>query len=147
MNFLSCTPFIYKINTIKALIFCTYSLNSNFGVLHRELKFLINYFQENNFPIHLVHNQIRSFLNKIYEPVPQPLIVPRKCIYVKLPYFGYISEKIKQEILKILEKYFPHLDLKICFVNSLQIGSFFNHKDRLATGMCSSIVYLFKRTE
>ena len=41
-------------------------------------------------------------------------------------------------------KCFPHLDLRMCFVNSFQIGSFFNHKDRLDVGMCSSIVYLLK---
>ena len=66
---------------------------------------------------------------------------------MKLPYFGYISEKIKQDIDKIIIKHFPHLDLRICFVNSFQVGSFFNHKDKLDVGMCSSIVYLFKCME
>ena len=42
-----------------------------------------------------------------------------------------------------MTKHFPHLDLRLCFVNSFQIGSFFNHKDRLDESMRSSIIYLF----
>ena len=122
-------------------------MNSSFKLFHKEIQFLINCFQHNNFPLNIIHHQIKSFLNKIDQPITKPQIVPKKRIYIKLPYYGYIFENIKQGIDNIIEKHFPHLDLKICFVNSFQIGSFFNHKDRLGMGMCSSIVYLFKCME
>ena len=64
-----------------------------------------------------------------------------------LPYFGYVSERINHNIDKILKKNFPHLNLRMCFVNSFQVEWFFNQKDRLDIGMCSSIIYLFKCME
>ena len=119
------------------------NLNSTFELFHREISFLLDYFKTNNFPLNIVYKQIKSFLNKLYEPKELQIIVPKKRLYIKFPYFGYISEKIKDDINKLLTKYFSHLDLRLCFVNSFQIGSFFNHKDRLDDDMCSSIIYLF----
>ena len=75
-NFLSCTRILYKINTIKALIYQSYNLNSSFELFHNEIQTLINCFQQNNFPLHLIHHQIKSFLNKIDEPITKPQIVP-----------------------------------------------------------------------
>ena len=101
LNFLSCIPMLYKINTIKALIYRAYNLNSTFTLFHKEITFLLNYFKSNNFPLHIVHNQIKSFLNKIYEPKSPPIIVPKMRLYVKLPYFGYISDIFQRKSKKM----------------------------------------------
>ena len=53
----------------------------------------------------------------------------------------------EHDLQKLLDKNFPHLNLHLCFVNSFKISSFFNHKDRLSKGMCSSIIYSYKCTE
>ena len=59
LNFLSCTPMLYKINTIKALIYRAYNLNSTFTLFHKEITFLLNYFKSNNFPLYIVYSQIK----------------------------------------------------------------------------------------
>ena len=77
LNFLSCTLLLYKINTIKALIFRENHINSNFILFHKEIEFLLNYFKTNNFPTNLVYTQVKKFLEKLYNPAT-PLITVQK---------------------------------------------------------------------
>ena len=48
-----------------------------------------------------------------------------KCIFVKLPYLGKFSARIKHDLIKIIKDYRPHL--KLCFVSysSNKIGNLF----------------------
>ena len=90
------------------------------------MEFLLNYFKNNKFPLNLVFTHLKNFLDKLYHPKSPIITVPKKQIYFKLPYFGYLSERIKHDLQKLLDKNFPHLNLHLCFVNSFQIGSFFS---------------------
>ena len=60
-----------------------------------------------------------------------------------MPYYGYISHKIKSEILDIVNKRYPQIDLRMVFVNRFTIGSFFRHKERLPSDVCSCVIYKF----
>ena len=42
--FFSFIPFVFKINAIKSLVFRSYSICSDYFLLHSEFQFLINYF-------------------------------------------------------------------------------------------------------
>ena len=70
--------------------------------------------------------------------------MPKQKIYIKLPYYGYITDKITSELNRLLFKHFPHLDINFICTNSLSIQSFFKHKERLPDSLCSSIVYKFQ---
>ena len=60
----------------------------------------------------------------------------------------FISLRANSQIKKcgreILRTNYPHLKMKLVFVNSFKVGSFFKFKDRPPTSLVSNAVYLFK---
>ena len=54
------------------------------------------------------------------------------------------SEKIKVDLIKLTNKYFPHINLNLIFTNKFSIASFFKHKEKLAEPLCSSVIYQYK---
>ena len=143
-SFLSHTSFEYKICCIKTLIYRAYHISSTFINFHKEIDFLRNFFSINKFPTNLFNKHLRIFLNNIYKPT-KPLIinVPKQKIYCKIPYCGYLTNKIKIDLNNFIYKYFPQLNVKLVSVNNKSIGSIFKHKERLPSYLCSSIVYSF----
>ena len=76
---------------------------------------------------------------------PRPIVhtVERKKLYLSFPYFGKHSEKLKDEIVLLIEKFYPQIDLKVVMPNKNSIGSLFRFKDRLPLNMLSSVVYKY----
>ena len=67
-NFFSFTPYIYKLNSIKTLIYRAYHISSSYLQFNQEINFLRKYFTDNLFPSHLVDSATKKFLNNIYQP-------------------------------------------------------------------------------
>ena len=44
---------------------------------------------------------------------------------------------------RLFEKFYPHIDLKLVFFNSLTIKQLLNHKERLPDGLRSGVCYNF----
>lgn len=143
-NFHSFTPFIYKLNSIKTLIYRSYHLSSTYLNFHNDIEFLKNFFLANGFPLKLFQSCVKGFLSSIYSSKTKPCIVPKHKLYFSMPYMGYISDKLKNELQNIISKRFPHLDLVLVFKNNFTIHSFFKHKEKLSIPLCSSVVYLYK---
>jgi hypothetical protein len=144
MSFFSYCPLQFKINAIQTLVHRTFNICSNFKNIHNEFNFLTDFFQKNGFPCILVHKQIRKFLNLVCNPLPKPFIVPKKVLYIKLPYFGSASEKMKKEIHKQFSIFYKHINFKIILSNPLRISNLFKCKDKVPTPLRSSIVYKYK---
>ena len=101
------------------------------------------YFHSNGFPIHVLDNQIKKFMDNIFVKRPVYYTADKKKLYHSLPYFGSQSEKLKLELNQLLSKYFMHIDFKLVLVNNFSIGSLFKFKDQLPKSMLSSIVYKY----
>ena len=142
-SFFSFIPFLFKLNAIKSLVFRSYSICSDYFLLHCEFQFLNNYFVSNGFPSGLVHSVIRHFLDHKFTNGINNNANDRPVQYFSLPYFGSQSEKLKIELLKLFSKYVPNVDFKVILVNNFKLGSFFKYKDRLPCGSRSSVVYEF----
>ena len=67
-----------------------------------------------------------------------PLPKPNKFFFY-LPFFGRQSEQLRDELLLLLNSFYPSLNFKIVLVNSFTIGRLFNYKDKLPVGMQSSL--------
>jgi len=78
-----------------------------------------------------------------YSPSPLCFNVPKKKFYVKLPYFGFQSEKMKREISRTLSRFYPFVEFRIILTNDFRIGSLFNYKDRLPKTLQSGLIYQF----
>ena len=68
---------------------------------------------------------------------------PKKPFYISFPSFSHQSIKMKSELELLFGKYFPHLDVKIIFVNTITIGSFFNCRDTIPVCFWANIEYSF----
>jgi hypothetical protein len=143
-NYLSSTPFRYKMNSIRTLIHRAYKISSSFEFFHNEMLFLRSFFQINCFPAHLFERFLRNFLNNVFQPQPVSLSVPKKDIFISLPFIDYRSKPLEQDIVNLIDRYFPHLKCTVAFKNPLTIGSYFRCKEGLKDTLRSGVVYLYE---
>ena len=104
----------------------------------RFLAFQIDY---QKFPKFLIDKCIKTFLDQKYRSPIELKSDPEDSLNFVFPYFGSQSEKLKNELERILVKYFPNFNFRIILVNKFTIGSFFGYKDRLPKTVQSSLVY------
>ena len=142
-NFLSYMPMRFKISCLSTLIHRAYHLSSSYVYFDKELKFLKDFFTSNCFPPHLFYKYVKQFLDKIYNPKRQNATVPREKLYIKLPYYGYITDKITLDLRGFFYKHYPQLKVTLVCVNNFSVQSFFRTKEALPDFLCSSIIYKF----
>ena len=135
-------------NSIKTLLSRSYKVCSTYVSLHEEFDFLRQFFRSNGFATSLFDSTLNKFLEKKCNPTVStvPSDNSNKVVYFSLPYFGAQSEKLRDELILLFKKYFADIDFRIILVNKFTIGSFFNYKDKLPTGMRSSVIYEFSCT-
>ena len=103
------------------------------------------YFIQNCYPLKVINRIIDATFTSIVEPKEVYAAAPREQVFVKIPYLSKVSNKnMKSEILALVEKFYPQIDLKVIFVNSFNIGSFFKFKDVVPNLMRSNVVYEYK---
>ena len=61
--------------------------------------------------------------------------------YIKLPFYGESSYKIRNQLMSILKDVYKDILFTIIFVNKLPIGSFFPTKDPYPKGLYSNVIY------
>lgn len=143
MNFLSFSPMKYKINSIATLINRAFNICSTWMQFDKEMKFLVDYFNNNGYPDNVFYKTLRSFLDNKLCPPTKIQTAPKETKYIKLPYLGHISFTIRKQLREILKHSFPQIKFNIVFVNSYNINSFFKMKMLLPSELCSNIVYIF----
>ena len=50
---------------------------------------------------------------------------------------------MRKQILEIVAKFFPQIEIKLIFKNNFTVGSFFGYKDRVSPLLSSNVVYLY----
>ena len=143
LSYFSFSPMLYKINSMKTLIFRAYKLSSSFTFLNKEFSFLVEYFYRNGYSKNIVYREINKFIRKIQNPTDTFQTVPKLKFYVSMPYYGSYGEKMKKEVTDLVEKIYPQVELSLALVNPFTIGSLFPYKDRLPKMMRSSIIYKY----
>lgn len=141
MKFDSFIPNSYKKNIVSCLVNRAYKICSDFESFTNELRTLQLYFTNNRFPLHFVENVIKKTLNDIWTPKLQVPSVPKKPIYLKLPFIGRESYSVKRRLSSLLEKFYPQLNFKLILSPSLEIYSFFKCIDKLTLSLVSSVIY------
>jgi hypothetical protein len=133
LSFFSFCTKRFKINCIKTLLHRAYNICSNYSLLHKEFQFLRNFFICNGFLPNLFDSQLGKFLDTKFinnNQLPSTTTAD-KTMYVTLPYFGFKSEKMKLELYKLCQKFFPSTKFVIILINKFTLGSLFHYKDRL----------------
>ena len=147
MSFLSFIPENFKISAMKTLFYRSFHLCSNWIFIHFEFEFLTKYFQNNNFPLHLIQRNIRTFLNQSLSPRTNTTTTTSDkptIHYISLPYYGLSSYEIRKKLNKVLKHCYPKTVFRFIFTNSNTINSLFRHKESPPSNLISNIVYQFK---
>ena len=143
LNFYSFTDRQFKINSCRTLIFRAFKICSNWHLFHKEIIFLTNFFKCNSYPSHILPKLINQFLNKLFEPLSQITTVPKKVVYISLPYIGIHTKALKRELLSSLNHLYTMADFKICFANPLTLQNLFRFKDTLPELMQTRVIYKY----
>ena len=143
LNYLSYSPYLYKVNSIKTLINRAYNICSNYFTLDKELKFLKTFFECNAFPSFLFARILRQFLNDKFSPksIVHTALKDRK--YIKLPYLGHISFSVRNQLNIILRQSFPQVDFRFVFTNQFTISSLLKKPKPRPFDLTSGSVYSF----
>ena len=130
----SFTPCSIKIGLIKCLIHRAFKISSSYIILLNEINKIKNVLQKNMYPLFVIDNQIKRFLEMQYTNISNENTVNNnKKVYFKLPYI-----KLKQ----ICDKYCKNTNIVVTF-SPLKIGSFFSCKDSIPKFLQLYVVYQF----
>ena len=84
---------------------------------------------------------LKKMLDARYIEVPTVLTAPKLKMFASFPFFH--DDLIRKKFLRIIQKEFPALNLKIVPKNPLTIGSMFKTKDRLSPLLKSNVIYKY----
>ena len=81
-NYGSFIAHVFKLRSIRTLLHRAYVTSTSWIEFDDEVQFLTRYFQQNSYPIRLIHEQIRQFLNKILNPKEPPITARKQNFYI-----------------------------------------------------------------
>ena len=98
-------------------------------------------FKNNSYPSGIIEQSIRSFLNKL----PKKVIptVPKKELFIVLPYLGTLSSNLKQKLRTCFKNSLPHCNIKTILKSTNRLSSLFRFKDVISKELQSQLVYKF----
>ena len=70
---------------------------------HLEVAKLKEIFLKNGYPRKIIDACVFKFLNKFFEPKPVTLTVPKKQLFIVLPFMGNVSGVIKTGLSRALQ--------------------------------------------
>ena len=142
LNFFSHCSFNFKLNSCKTLLSRAFSLTSNWPKFHEEIEILSKYFINNCYPRFIFEKILKRYLCNVFNPKSPVPTVPKKVMYVSLP-FTNNSSYVKSELTKTLDKLYPYVEFRYIFKNPFTLGSLFHFKDSLPDLMRNLSIYLY----
>ena len=140
-NFSSFIPLEHKFGLVYTLLhrcFCLVSEMSKFEIEKLKEILLSNGYSNNFFD-----KCISKFMNKLYIKKPAMLTVPKKQLYLALPFMGKMSPLVKSGLARPLHKRLPFCKVKIIFKTSNRLKNYFSFKDVVPEPLRSCQIYNF----
>ena len=82
-------------------------------------------------------------MNKLYIKKPVMLTVPKKQLYLVLPYTGKMSALVKSGLARSLHKRLPFCKIRVVFKTSNRLRNYFSFKDVVPEPLRSCQIYNF----
>ena len=142
----SFTPRKYKINLIKTLLFRAWKICSGRERFNGDMEIIRKNLLKNKFPPGLLDAVIKNFVaNKTSaEPAQDqdtPSTVPKKEVFLFLPYFGTLSENFEKSLKSIVHDAYKQVELKVVFRTTKRLTDLFKIKDIIPKRLKSKLVY------
>ena len=116
----------------------------NISRFNSEISFLERYVVQNSFPCALVKSVIGNVSNFLMSPNNVVVTAENKPLFCAIPFITFRTNSlIKNSLREIIKANYTHLILKLVFVSSFKVRSFFEFKDCAPTSLVSNTVYLF----
>ena len=99
--------------------------------------------KNNSYPSGIIEQSIKTFLNKLYVQKKIYLTVPKKEVFIILPYLGTMTLDLKRKLHTFFAKSLPMCDLKVILKSTNRLSSCFRFKDVIPRELRSHLVYKF----
>ena len=128
-----------KHGLIFTLLFRIFSIVSDFSKFHEEVNYLKDVLKKNSFPTNLVDKCIKIFLNKQFSQKILEHTVPKKELFIVLPYLGMPSLCLRTRLQKSINNNISFCKIKIIFKSSTRLANFFRFRDKIALCLHSNL--------
>ena len=108
-----------------------------------EVENLREILKKNSYASGVIEQCIRSFLNKLHVPKKVIPTVPKKELFIVLPYLGTLSSNVKQKLRTCFKNSLPQCNIKIILKLTNCLSSLFRFKDVIPKQLPSHLVYRF----
>ncbi len=112
--------------------------------MHIEFKKLTAMFKRNGYNLSFIQDIIKTFLNNKYSEYNKKSGCEQFRVFIKLPYLGEVSEKVKKSINSCLSRIKCGRVKVIVIYDYSTVGSQFPYKDRQPKNLMSNVVYKIK---
>ena len=101
-------------------------------------------FEENGYGSKIFDRCLQTFLNKLYSEKVLWHTVPKKDLYIFLPYLEQLSLSARSTLEKTIRDIRLCINLKVVFRIKNRLSSKFTFKDKISKEMCSLLCYKFQ---
>ena len=105
----------YKIGLVHTLLFWFFKICSSMENFHIKVEHLRSIFKCNNYPVNIIDQCIKKFLDKLYVPKQILLTVLKKELLIVLPFLGTFSLNLRKRLCKAVSKSLPQCNIKVIF--------------------------------
>ena len=124
MNYLSIAPDRYKIGVIKTFLHRAFNICSTYQALHSEIDRIKQLLTNNNYPMELIDNEVRKFLNRKFDADPTSHDPANK---IPLYYRSQMSLQYKQE-KETLKKIIADFVVPVKEEDQVKLNIFYKNK-------------------
>ena len=137
-------PSSNKIVLLYTLLYRCFRICSDWTKFHLELVKLTDVFKNNGYPENFINNCFKVFLDNKYRIQEKVIIVPKKTLFLALPYLGPLSLQTRTKLRKSLKGILNCCKLQIVFKSQNKLAKAFRFKDRIPKELTSGVVYKFQ---
>ena len=141
--FSSFIPLEHKFGLVYILLHRRFCLVSDMCKFHFEIEKLWQIPLSNEYSNKFIDKCISKFMNKLYIKTPVILGVPKKQLYLVLPFMGKMSALVESGLARSLEKHLSFCKVRIVFKTSNRFRNYFTFKDVVLEPLRSCQIYNF----
>ena len=142
-NFSSFIPLEHKFGLAYMLLHCCFCLVSDMSKFHSEIETLQEILLSSRYSDKFIDKCIFKFMNKLYIKKTVMLTVPKKQLYLVLPFMGKMSALVKSGLTRSLHKRLSFSKVKIVFKISNRLKNYFSFKYVVPEPLRSCQIYNF----
>ena len=136
--------FLPSSNKMGLLHTLCFRICSDWTKFHLELVKLTDNFKNNGYPENFINNYFKVFLDNKYRIQKKLITVPKKTLFLVLPYLGPLSLQTRTKLRKSLKGVLNCCKSQIVFKSQNKLVKDFRFKDPIPKELTSGVVYKFQ---